>query len=191
MIARIGAALAAAAAPLALCPAAAAGPAGYTPGPGLCDYPGVGSAGQILGAYFYSCDFPTEINSSHWHCEYGGFSLAGGGLATSGQAFAAPNILGAIGGDCSWRWPDNTPAIAPNPAGAWKVYMVATPAPPEHQGPPQPYDQTLPPGTPGVAMPPLPPPLGPEPPPPPPPEPLPPVTLPIVPNPLITQNPPT
>lgn len=167
-----------------------AGPGGYIPGPGMCDYPGIGSSGQIAGGEWYYCDFPTEINSSHWHCEYGGYSLAGGGIATQNfGGFVAPNILGAVGGACSWRWPDNTPAIAPNPPGAWKTIMVVKSLPPvEHRGAPQPYDQTLPPGTNPAEMPPLPPPLGPEPPPPPP-EPLGPVTNPVPPNPLITQNP--
>ena len=43
----------------------------------LCQYPGVGvGAGVILGRGGY-CDYPTEINGSHMHCEGGGFGLGG------------------------------------------------------------------------------------------------------------------
>jgi len=46
-----------------------------------CPYPGVGilnaSVGGIAGGF---CDFPTEINGAHWHCEGGGVGL---GLAAS------------------------------------------------------------------------------------------------------------
>jgi hypothetical protein len=124
-------------------PVAWAGPGGNIPGPGVCDYPGVGGSNFEAGATSYYCDFPIEENSTHWHCEYGGWNLGGpGGNAPIGGAFMgfgltipAGDFGGATGG-CSWRWPDNTIGPAPNPPGAWKNYLVPKPPPPEHRAPP-------------------------------------------------------
>jgi len=126
-------------------PVAAAGPGGFVPGPGVCDYPGIGGSNYEAGATSYYCDFPTEENSTHWHCEYGGWNLGGpGGNGSIGGAFMgfgltfpAGDIGAAIGG-CSWRYPDNTVGPAPNPPGAWKNYLVPKPPPPEHRTPPPP-----------------------------------------------------
>lgn len=125
------------------CPVARAGPGGNVPGPGVCDYPGVGSSTFEAGAATYYCDFPLEENSTHWHCEYGGWNLAGPtGNGTIGGAFMGFGLtlpagdVGGASGSCSWRWPDNTIGPAPNPPGAWKNYMVPTPPPPEHRAPP-------------------------------------------------------
>ena len=43
----------------------------------LCPYPGVGSGGGALFAQGGFCDYPTEINGSHMHCEAGGFGVNG------------------------------------------------------------------------------------------------------------------
>jgi hypothetical protein len=88
-------------------PVAQADIGGNVPGPGVCDYPGMGGSGMDMGAYHYWCDFPTEENGSHWHCEYGG----GAGRQTP---------LGVLEGSCSFRCPDGSLSAAPNPPGAWK-----------------------------------------------------------------------
>ena len=94
-----------------------------------CPYPGVGilnaSVGGIAGGF---CDFPTEINGAHWHCEGGGVGL---GLAASGAGVGSTGTLGIAGVgqgvsgvSCNWRCPDNTDAPAPNPPGAWREYLA-------------------------------------------------------------------
>jgi hypothetical protein len=88
-------------------PVAQADIGGNVPGPGVCDYPGMGGAGMDMGAYHYWCDFPTEENGSHWHCEYGGGA-------------ARQTTLGVLEGSCSFRCPDGSLSAAPNPPGAWK-----------------------------------------------------------------------
>lgn len=135
-------------------PVASADVGGEVPSPGLCEYPGVGSshsigAGPFTNIYVYYCDFPTEINGSHWHAELAGdmvqsalsagvsimFFQAGGSLSGN---------LGYIGGSTSFRCPDNTLAEAPNPPGAWKNGIHPTPcktigpAPPPPGVPPPP-----------------------------------------------------
>src|SRR6185437_13437973 len=73
-----------------------------------CPYPGVGilnaSVGGIAGGF---CDFPTEINGAHWHCEGGGVGL---GLAASGAGVGSMGTLGIAGVgqgvsgvSCNWR----------------------------------------------------------------------------------------
>jgi hypothetical protein len=126
-------------------PVAWAGPGGNIPGPGVCDYPGVGGSNFEAGATSYYCDFPIEENSTHWHCEYGGWNLGGpGGNAPVGGTFMGFGLtipagdFGGASGGCSWRWPDNTIGPAPNPPGAWKNYLVPKPPPPEHRAPPTP-----------------------------------------------------
>jgi len=119
-----------------------AAPGGNVPGPGLCDYPGVGGSTFEAGAVTYYCDFPLEENSTHWHCEYGGWNVAGpSGSGSVGGAVLGFGVtvpvgdLGGASGSCSWRWPDNTVGPAPNPPGTWKNYLVPTPPPPEHRAP--------------------------------------------------------
>ena len=58
----------------------------------LCPYPGVGSGGGALFGQGGFCDYPTEINGSHMHCEAGGFGV-NGILGTSNNG-----ISGGIGG---------------------------------------------------------------------------------------------
>ena len=65
---------------------------------GLCDYPAVLTGATVFFSQGAYCDWPTEINGSHLHCETGGLavdagaSLGGpaalgiGGLGVSGQA---------------------------------------------------------------------------------------------------------
>lgn len=90
---------------------------------GFCDYPAVTNASQTFfvgGAY---CDWPTEINGSHMHCEQGGVGVNSeaniGGPATLGLGGA-----GVGGLSCTFRCPDNSMAPAPNPPGAWKWYIT-------------------------------------------------------------------
>ena len=97
-------------------------------GGSLCKYPGVGVAVNVGGVDGFFCDYPTEINGAHWHCQGGG---AGLGLASTGVAIGGMGTLGiggvgqGVGGlSCNWRCPDNTDAPAPNPPGAWKDYLV-------------------------------------------------------------------
>ena len=170
-------------------PVAWAGPGGNIPGPGVCDYPGVGGSNFEAGATSYYCDFPVEENSTHWHCEYGGWNMGGpGGNAPIGGTFMgfgltvpAGDFGGATGG-CSWRWPDNTIGPAPNPPGAWKNYLVPKPPPPEHRAPPVP---PAPPAEPESGPPPVVNPSGGD-------EPQSPAyTNPAFPNPGRTQNPPS
>jgi len=106
---------------------------GSVPGPGLCSYPGIGMSGMIMGADYFFCDFPTEENGSHWHCEYGGWTLGGGNISGPNGGIGLITGLGAVAGSCTWRWPDNTLAPAPNPPGAWKNYLVPKLPPPEHR----------------------------------------------------------
>ena len=91
----------------------------------LCPYPGVGSGGGALFAQGGFCDYPTEINGSHMHCEAGGFGVNGIiGQTTSGGGsigFGGAGV-GALSG--CWRCPDGALAPAPNPPGLWREYMV-------------------------------------------------------------------
>jgi hypothetical protein len=167
-------------------PVAWAGPGGNIPGPGVCDYPGVGTSDFEAGATAYYCDFPIEENSTHWHCEYGGWNLGGpGGNAPVGGTFMGFGLtipagdFGGAAGGCSWRWPDNTIGPAPNPPGAWKNYLVPKPPPPEHRAPPTPPAEPEP-GPPTVVNPNL----GDEPQ-------TPAYTNPAFPNPGRTENPPS
>ncbi len=98
---------------------------GQIPAPGLCEYPGVGGSGMIMSTYFYWCDFPTEINGSHWHCQEGGFAITAMG-SVSIMMFTAglSGQVGGIIGSCSWRCPDMSMAAQPNPPGAWKDSII-------------------------------------------------------------------
>lgn len=130
---------------------------GEVPSPGLCDYPGIGTsamvgAGPFGTVYTYSCDFPTEINGSHWHAELGGAAVqaalsAGVTLSFLNVSGSVSGNLGLIFGSTSWRCPDMTLAEAPNPAGAWKNRI--SPSKCKTVGanpdiPPAPADQTVP-----------------------------------------------
>ena len=94
-----------------------------------CPYPGVGvlgvNVGPIAGGF---CDFPTEINGSHWHCQGGGVNLGLGVLGNtvggSGNLGFTQSGAGISGLSCNWRCPDGVDAPAPNPPGAWKEYLV-------------------------------------------------------------------
>jgi hypothetical protein len=88
-----------------------------------CQYPAVGYAADLIAGRGAYCDYPTEINGSHLHCEGGGFGF--GGSDSSGGLGIAPFGIG--GASCTWRCPDNTFAPAPNPPGAWETYMVPQP----------------------------------------------------------------
>jgi hypothetical protein len=150
---------------------------GEVPGPGLCDYPGVGGSGMVMNVYYYSCDFPMEGNGSHWHCMYGGASVVG----TAGVSILMFNAniagnIGSLNGTCSWRCPDMTLAEAPNPPGAWKNHLNAVKC--KTVGP----NPDLPPAD-DSQQPPPPVPIGDQQ------HPQPAVTNPGNPNPLATQNP--
>ena len=98
-----------------------------------CPYPGVGilnvNVGGVGGGF---CDFPTEINGSHWHCQGGGASL---GLAATGVGVGSMGTLGlagvgqGVGGvSCNWRCPDGTDAPAPNlPARGKNIWCLWIP----------------------------------------------------------------
>ena len=91
----------------------------------LCPYPGIGSGGGALFAQGGFCDYPTEINGSHMHCEAGGFGANGiiGQATNGGGSFAFGGAgIGAL--SCTWRCPDGAMAPAPNPPGLWREYMV-------------------------------------------------------------------
>lgn len=115
-------------------PEARADVGGEVPSPGLCDYPGVGAsamigAGPFANVYMYYCDFPTEINGSHWHAELGGNAVqaalsAGVTIAFFNAGGSLSGNLGLILGSTSWRCPDMTLAEAPNPPGAWKNHIT-------------------------------------------------------------------
>jgi hypothetical protein len=101
---------------------------GYAPPAraGLCEYPGVGAGGGAFGINGGFCDFPEEVNGTHWHCEEGGLNLGGGFGGPGGQGNVAFG-LGGGGLSCTWRCPDNTLGPAPNPPGLWKTFLVAVP----------------------------------------------------------------
>src|SRR5258707_13250801 len=88
-----------------------------------CPYPGVGvlnaNVGGIAGGF---CDFPTEINGAHWHCQggSGGLGLAGtgGGVGSMGTLGLAGVGQGGGGVSCNWRCPGGTGSPAPNPPAA-------------------------------------------------------------------------
>jgi hypothetical protein len=117
------AALLMAAIALLSCPPADADIGGQIPAPGLCEYPGVGGsgmAGALVPAYWYWCDFPVELNGSHWHCQYAGAAGIGTiGVSMIFQAGIAGPVGGMVGG-CAFLCPDMRLAASPNPPGGWK-----------------------------------------------------------------------
>lgn len=128
---------------LMCCPVAHADVGGAINGiPGLCDYPGVGGSGAIGPAVFYWCDFPTEENGSHWHCELNG-ALLQGGFTLSFLMFGGTitGNVGAVLGSCTFRCPDMALSATPNPPGAWKNTL--TPKRCVSLGNPIPAGQTL------------------------------------------------
>jgi hypothetical protein len=90
----------------------------------ICTYPAVGSGSKVFGVHGGWCDYPTEINGSHLHCEGGGVDLGIGGSG-QGDAFSISGAGQGVGiASCTWRCPDGVMAPAPNPPGAWKQYLV-------------------------------------------------------------------
>lgn len=99
-----------------------------------CNYPFVGMSGDvnlIVDAGGQFCDGPMEVNGSHYHCESGGANVNLGVLGFASQA--APGLslggfggsgLGARGGSCTWRCPDNSMALPPNPPAQWIQHTV-------------------------------------------------------------------
>jgi hypothetical protein len=94
----------------------------------VCSYPGVGEAGVVVFGRGGFCDYPTEINGSHLHCEGGGAGIGGAlgllGAFDSGSASFGVGGAGIGGASCTWRCPDGVMAPAPNPPGLWRQYMV-------------------------------------------------------------------
>src|ERR1700749_2713961 len=86
----------------------------------LFPYPGVGSGGGALFAQGGFCDYPTEINGSHMHCEAGGFGVNGIlGAANGSGSFAFGGAgIGAL--SFTWGCPDGVISTAPNPPGFWE-----------------------------------------------------------------------
>jgi hypothetical protein len=102
----------------------------------ICTYPGVGWGANVLLGRGGFCDYPTEINGSHMHCEAGGFGLGGSGSLNGDNGSLGIGGSGVGGASCTWRCPDNTLAPAPNPPGAWHTYLVPKPtACAEHMDP--------------------------------------------------------
>ena len=91
----------------------------------LCSYPGVGEGAVAFFGRGGFCDYPTEINGSHLHCEGGGAGIGGvlGQASDMGTSFAFGGS-GVGGSSCTWRCPDGLLAPAPNPPGLWRQYMV-------------------------------------------------------------------
>jgi hypothetical protein len=90
----------------------------------ICAYPGNGEGVNVLVAQGGFCDYPTEVNGSHMHCEVGGFGI-GGNFGLFGTNASLGLGGGGIGGaSCSWRCPDGTLSPAPNPPGLWRQYLV-------------------------------------------------------------------
>ncbi|AYP70014.1 hypothetical protein I5G62_gp28 [Mycobacterium phage CRB2] len=92
-----------------------------------CPYPAVSMGADVLGGEGEFCDYPTEANGAHMHCEAGGFHAGGIGLA-GGDIFnfGLLSNAGAGGYSCTWRCPDNSLALAPNPPGQWREKIVLT-----------------------------------------------------------------
>jgi hypothetical protein len=107
------------------------GNAGAGPSPGLCDYPAVcgsGDDGALLAGYYYWEDFPTELNGSHRHCEWGG-AQASGSLAVGFSmmftvAAGTSGPVGGVNGSCFYVCPDMQRAEMPNPPGGWKDAII-------------------------------------------------------------------
>lgn len=116
---------------------------GEVPSPDTCDYPAVGHSGMyggIVDVYIYVCDFPTEVNGAHHHCEYGG-AVAQAQAGVSIMFFTA-NISGNVGvitGWCDWVCPDGWLSDAPNPPGGWKNYIIPRPCKSRAPPPPSPW----------------------------------------------------
>ena len=109
------------------CAVAHADVGGAVPAPGLCEYPGVCGSGMIMNAYYYWSDFPTEINGSHWHCQWGGGSIdAAAGISIMMFTAGISGHIGALNGTCTWRCPDMSLAAQPDPPGAWKDHITPT-----------------------------------------------------------------
>lgn len=129
---------------------------GEVPGPGLCDYPAIGGSGAEFGAYHYVCDFPTEINGSHHHCQYGGGMIQGNlGVSFMFVNASITTPLGVLEGVCYWACPDMSVSDPPNPPGAWKSYIrpaACKTIGPNPTAPPPPVDPPVP-GTPGYVIP--------------------------------------
>jgi hypothetical protein len=94
---------------------------GAVPAPGLCEYPAVCGSGNNMNVYYYWEDFPTELNGSHRHCEWGG-AMIQGNVGVSILMFNAgiSGNIGGLNGSCSYRCPDMSMAEMPNPPGGWK-----------------------------------------------------------------------
>jgi hypothetical protein len=134
-------------------------PADAQPGGGPdypCQYPGVGIGANVLGGYGAFCDFPTEAQGQHWHCETGGFDLGGFAFTQGSVNLGGLSALGGGGTSCTWRCPDNTVAAAPNPPGAWKDALKPTNEACEgHTEPAGPWSETVQPySQPGPSAPP-------------------------------------
>ena len=106
--------------------AARADSAGNIPGPGTCDYPGIGHWGMIgeglMAEYYWWCDEPTEVNGSHRHCEYEGAAAQfQGGLTAFIFQLGLQAPVGGVFGGCTYRCPNNAQAKEemPNPPSLW------------------------------------------------------------------------
>lgn len=152
------------------------GPGGSST-PGLCSYPAVcdaGSAGGVIGAYWYTEDWPVELNGSHRHCYYHGVMTQGNVGFSMILELGGTGPVGALIGGCHFVCPDGQLASWPNPVGGYKDAIIPTRCKPVGPNPDMPVDISPPIAEQGAvpAIPfgqPQPPPGEPPPPPPPPP----------------------
>jgi hypothetical protein len=147
------------AAVLFFCGSARADLGGSVPSPSNCDYPAVGNWGlDGPGVYHWVCDFPTEINGSHHHCQAGGVATQlSVGVSFMFVSAGITTPTGIIPGICYWSCPDMSVSDPPNPPGAWKSYirpaacktvgpdpLAPPPADPPYVPPPNNIDPALP-----------------------------------------------
>jgi hypothetical protein len=117
-----------------------------------CEYPAIGQQVQVdvalIHAEGFYCDFPTEINGSHRHCEQGAGGVGG---AIQGNGLGSTFAFGGSGWSCSYRCPDLQKANWPNPPGAWNKEIHPPPCQPVGPAPPpfgiQPLAEPTPPET--------------------------------------------
>jgi hypothetical protein len=103
-----------------------------------CSYPFVGMSADInfvvdAGGQF--CDGLMEINGSHYHCESGGANVNLGALAIApvgpggiGLGGFGGSGIGGRGGSCTFRCPDNTVTVPPDPPFAWAKPLTVSDA---------------------------------------------------------------
>lgn len=148
-------------------PTAQADLGGNVPGPGLCDYPGVG-VGHGDGGLPLLVRLPSRRERQSLALRVRRRRRAGvGGVNVLLFSASVITPVGVLEGSCSFRCPDGSLSAAPNPPGAWKNALTAKKCVPL---------EVAPVAEPNAALPPWP-------------GQLPGVTNPVTPNPVTTENP--